>query len=146
MSLLLYILMWLVAVVCMTLFSALWSIVSGHQFREPVLLSKLLQHFSKTPVSERVTYALGWGIHLFLGIIFLIFYEALWALTNVPRTFLWSLAFGGILGIMGILGWTVLFKIADFPAQFDYPQFYLQLFFAHQAFAFTALYFYLAAT
>lgn len=139
MSLITFILAWIIAVVVMTLFSAIWSMVSGHVFREPALLSKLMQDHPDINASERNTYIWGWIIHFVLGIVFLIFYEVLWRLTDVPRTFLWSLAFGSVLGVLGVVGWKMMFKMVNFTSQFNYKQYYIHIFLAHIVFSATAL-------
>lgn len=143
MSLTTFIFAWLISVVCMTLFSAIWSEVSGNQFREPTLLSKLINAYPVKNAFQKSSYALGWMLHFILGIIFLGFYEILWELTNLSRTFFWSLVFGSILGILGILGWMLLFKIVNFSSQFNYLQYYIHLYFAHLIFSLSAFFVYI---
>jgi len=139
MILTLFALAWIIAVIGMTLFSALWSRVSGNQFREPTLLSKLMQNHPHINASKQNTYVWGWLIHFILGIVFLVIYEILWQVTNVPRTFLWSLIFGSFLGFLGVLGWRVLFKMSKPSSHFNYQQYYIHIFFAHMVFSVTAL-------
>lgn len=139
MSLMLFILVWLIAVVCMTVFSAVWSKISGHQFREPALLSQLLDKHVHQANLPRQGYALGWVIHFLLGIVFLGFYEVLWRLTNVERSLIWGLIFGSLLGVLGILGWKILFKAVGFSSAFNYRQYYIHIYFAHVVFSLTAL-------
>ncbi len=139
MTLLLFALAWIIAVICMTLSSALWSRVSGNQFREPTLLSKLMQNHPHINASKQNTYVWGWLIHFILGIVFLVIYEILWQITNVPRTFMWSLIFGSFLGLLGVLGWKILFKMSKPSSQFNYQQYYIHIFFAHIVFSVNAL-------
>lgn len=134
-----FVLAWFVSVICMTLFSALWSVVSGCQFREPVLLSKVLQaHPSKTNAAKNSN-LLGWVLHFVIGAIFLGCYEVLWELTNVERNLSWSLIFGAFFGLLGIVGWKILFKAVNFSSQFNYVHYFVHLFFAHLVFSISAL-------
>lgn len=134
----LLIITWIVAVLCMTFFSAIWSAVSGNEFREPTLLSLLMQKQPRIHISERSGYVWGWVIHFLLGVAFLLFYELLWELTNAPRTFIWSVIFGSVLGVLGIIGWKILFSLVNFLSQFKYKQYYVHIFLAHIVFSVTA--------
>lgn len=139
MSIMLFILVWLISVLCMTIFSALWSKISGNQFREPALLSQLLdRHVGKANL-PRQGRALGWVIHFLLGIFFLGFYEVFWQLTNVERSLIWGLIFGSLLGVLGIFGWKILFNAVDFSSAFNYRQYYIHIYFAHLVFSLAAL-------
>ncbi|RAJ24732.1 hypothetical protein LX77_01728 [Gelidibacter algens] len=142
MSFTIFILAWLISVVWMTLFSALWSALSGNQFMESALISRLLNANLDKTTSQKQTYVLGWVIHFALGIVFLGIYEVLWEITNLERSLIWGLVFGGILGVLGVLGWKFLFKTLNFPSDFNYTQYYIHIFFAHLVFSFTALFVY----
>lgn len=139
MAVMFFILVWLISVVCMTMFSALWSKISGHQFREPALLSQLLDNANRKAKSLKQSHVLGWLIHFMLGVLFLGFYEVLWRLTNVERTLIWGFVFGSVLGVLGILGWKILFKTVGFSSDFNYRQYYIHIYFAHLVFSLTAL-------
>lgn len=134
---------WIFSVTTMTGFSIIWSLISGNEFREPVLLSKVLSKISVKKHSLKRFYLIGWILHFVIGIVFLASYELLWYLTGVNRTFGWALVFGSILGLLGVLGWKALFKMATFPSDFLYRKFYLHLYFAHLTFSLTALIVYL---
>ncbi|WP_299392095.1 hypothetical protein [uncultured Gelidibacter sp.] len=134
----LLIITWIVAVLCMTFFSAIWSAVSGNEFREPTLLSILMQKHPRIHVSEQSAYVWGWVIHFLFGVAFLLFYQLLWKFTNAPRTLVWSVIFGSVLGVLGILGWKILFSIVNFSSQFKYQQYYVHIFLAHIVFSVTA--------
>lgn len=133
-----FVIMWILAVVGMTLFSAAWTVVSGNEFREPKRLSILMQR-ARGKSSGNNSNVWGWIIHFLLGIPFLGFYEVLWKLTAAPRTVVWSVVFGCALGVLGVLGWMLLFKIVGVSTQFKYRQFYVHIFFAHIVFSVTAL-------
>ncbi|MGC1632430.1 MAG: hypothetical protein WA749_10000 [Gelidibacter sp.] len=133
-----FILAWMFAVGTMTVFSAIWSKLVHKQFREPTLLTKIL---IKEPVNiskKDHPKVLGWTIHIFLGLCFLALYEGFWYVLNVNRTFLWALILGVFMGILGILGWSFLFKMVSFYKEFDYKDFYIHIFFAHIVFTLSA--------
>ncbi len=128
---------WIIAVALMTSFSALWSFLTRNEFREHILLSHLYTkgHIPNFTVKQRL---IGWGIHYGLGLVFLGGYEILWQLTNTDRSIVWSLIFGMFSGVLGILGWIIMFKLHKDPPRIHFTQYYIQLFCAHLVFSLSA--------
>lgn len=139
MSILLFVIVWFLSVLLMTIFSALWTHFSGNEFREPQLLSKILNDAFPRPSSYLKA---GWFLHLLFGAVFLGMYEILWIVTGWTKTLSKGIILGSILGVVGIIGWIALFKLPDFNKTFKYGQYYLHIFFAHLVFSLTALFSY----
>ncbi len=74
-------------------------------------------------------------IHWFLGLVFLISYECLWRFTGIIRSLQWSLIFGAFIGVLGIIGWKIIFKLHKDPPKLNFVHFYIHLFFAHLIFS-----------
>jgi len=125
---------WIVATSVMTLFSELWSLISGNEFREPVLLAHL---FTKGTI-ENLTlgqWVMGLGIHFLFGLFFMLGYEVLWYLTGLMRSAKWSMVFGIVIGLIGILGWVIMFRLLTKPSQLNTRHYYVHLLFAHIVFS-----------
>ncbi len=139
MSITTFIIIALASVGVMTLFSSLWSHLANKQFREPNLLAEILTKDPISPPEEASQKAMGWTIHITLGLCFVFIYEILWESLDVQRNIFWALLFGICMGMVGIAGWWLLFRLKSYSANFDYKQFYIHIFFAHIIFSLTAL-------
>ncbi|SDF51098.1 hypothetical protein [Cellulophaga baltica] len=126
-----YILALFTSVGAMTMFSLIMSVISNCEFRENILLSKLMSGHSLNEKESLKYVILGWLAHFFLGGFFLVIYTYLWYNTALLQHALGSILFGIIIGILGILGWTMLFKMASNPPQINYKIYYMQLIVAH---------------
>lgn len=117
----------------MTAFSYLWGYVSGNQFREPELLNQLVAT-SSIPVNPHKKGLTGWLIHLVLGFFFGLI------LIQVYNYLYWNILFhfvistGIVLGILGVLGWHIMFSLNPNPPGIKLTNFYLQLIVAHIVF------------
>jgi hypothetical protein len=126
----------------MTLFSYEVSRKFRKLYKEPVLLSYMLKLLKvELPNNSETTF--GWLLHYILGLMFVIVYHILWIHDILPISFLSALLLGAISGIIGIVGWMIMFKLSDQQPQIDFRGYYIQLFFAHIVFAIvaTVLYF-----
>lgn len=132
-----FIVAWILAVTLMSGFSSLWSDIVDDNFREHDLLSHIFTKGS-IPTFSINQWLIGWSIHIFLGAFFLAGYEVLWNLTGVMRSFIWSLIFGVIIGILGIIGWMFMFNLCKDKPQINYSHYYIHLLFAHLVFSLTA--------
>lgn len=138
MEILTFIITWLFATTSMTLFSYIVYLVSHCEVREPELLGRVLK--SQKPITKKKfnSNLLGWITHYSIGIIFLLFYEAIWFFTNFERTYANGFLFGILAGLIGVLGWKLMFKYFSRP-KINFKVFYTQLIIAHITFSLTAI-------
>lgn len=122
----------------MTIFSYIISANFRELYKEPVLLHYFLSslHIS---VSKKVKRFLGWLIHYTIGFLFVLGYHLLWKYEIIEKNWVSALLLGAVSGIMGILGWLIIFKISKYQPNIDFKGYYLQLFFAHVLFGLAAL-------
>ncbi|MDN3724130.1 hypothetical protein QRD02_07030 [Aequorivita sp. SDUM287046] len=132
-----FIIAWIAAILTMTGFSALITQLLKRELREHLLLAQLL-HTYKGHSSGKPSVLIGWIVHFAFGLFFMACYELLWMLTDVIRSLWWSIIFGMLIGLVGIMGWKVMFKIHPKPPELHFKTFYIQLFFAHIIFSVTA--------
>lgn len=130
----------------MTLFSYVISASFRELYKEPVLLTFLLAQF-KIEVSLKSKATLAWLLHYFIGFIFVLFYHLLWGNNILKLSLLNAVLLGSITGIIGIIGWMIIFRLADYKPNIDFKGYYIQLFFAHIIFGIVAaLFYYLSLT
>jgi len=121
----------------MTLFSYIISGSFKELYKEPLLLKYLLKRTS-IELSDNGKEILAWLIHYFIGLIFVVCYHFIWKLDLLEITLINGLLLGAICGIIGILGWMIMFKASGYKPNIDYKGYYFQLFFAHVIFGITA--------
>jgi hypothetical protein len=121
----------------MTLFSYIVSASVRELYKEPVLLTYILTRFH-IEVSLKTKRVLAWLLHYIIGAFFVIIYHYLWRYNVVEFSWRIALLFGAISGIVGILGWMVLFKIIPQKPNIDFKGYYTQLFVAHVIFGLVA--------
>ena len=121
----------------MTLFSYIVSESARKLYKEPVLLTYLLHSF-KVEVSAGTKVVLAWLLHYIIGLIFVIIYHFLWYYRIVEMSWLVALILGVVSGIVGILGWMLLFEIVPQKPNIDFKGYYIQLLVAHIFFGITA--------
>ena len=130
----------------MTLFSYAVSASFRELYKEPVLLTFLLAQL-KIEVSLKSRATLAWLLHYFIGFIFVLIYHFLWVNDILKLSILNALLLGSISGIIGIIGWMIMFRLADYKPNIDFKGYYIQLFFAHIIFGVVAaLFYYLSLT
>ena len=128
----------ILATTAMTAFSYVVSASFRKLYKEPLLLQYVLQklHLSVSGITKSV---LAWAIHYLIGLLFVYaFYLTVTGLRMAP-SWLSGLIFGVIIGIVGIIGWEMMFKISGKPQITDRAGYYTQLFLAHLIFAFTTI-------
>ncbi len=123
----------------MTAFSYLISIIRGKQFREPVLLNKLIDRWVDFSVNSHYSNPLGWALHYLVGLLFVAVYHVIWQYTAVDVSWGSAAIMGAISGLVGIGVWTVTFLIHPNPPKVHLLGFFSQLFFAHVIFGLGAL-------
>ena len=121
----------------MTMFSYAVSASVRELYKEPVLLTYILTRFH-IEVSLKTKRVLAWILHYIIGAFFVIIYHYLWVYNVVEFSWKIALLFGAISGIVGILGWIILFKIIPQKPNIDFKGYYTQLFVAHVIFGLVA--------
>lgn len=117
----------------MTAFSYGASHHQRKQFREPVLLNKLLDRLPGTQSIANNNPA-GWLVHYGVGVLFTTAYDQLWQ-RNIGRpTLANGVLLGTISGLVGIGGWMLTIKLHPRPPKTDYTGHYKQLLIAHMIF------------
>lgn len=131
------------AMVTMTAFSYAVSTTFRELYKEPVLLQYFLK---KTHLKEsaELQAIFAWIIHYFIGLGFVVGYHFLWS-KQLFDTLLWATFIGTVSGIIGVLGWHLIFNYTRHQPKIDFKGYYLQLIIAHIIFALTAfgIYFYI---
>jgi len=126
-----------IAIILMTLFSFILSVIRKKQFTEPVILNDLLRP-SNAPGIQNYRHPLGWIIHYVVGLVFVICYHLLWSQDLVAPTVFNGAMLGAACGLIGIAGWHITLSIHPHPPVIDLKEFYVQLFFAHVIFGIVA--------
>ncbi len=122
----------------MTVFSYLVSIAAGKQFREPVLLNKLLDRWVNMHITPHRSNPMGWLLHYLVGVAFVLAYHLVWVYTAIGPSWYSAVVMGAISGIAGIGIWYVTFLMHSKPPKVHLFGFFSQLFFAHIFFGFGA--------
>ena len=118
----------------MTAFSYLVSESFNKLFKEPVLVNFALKSL-KVDLSARERRLAGWAIHYAIGLIFVFAYHMIWRYGLMPLSWASAVILGAASGILGILGWMLIFRIPANNPPVKPGEYYLQLFFAHIFFA-----------
>ncbi len=128
----------LVGTTLMTFFSYLVSAAFQKLYKEPVLLKYILLN-SGFELTKKQTATAGWIIHYLIGVAFILIYHFLWKSDLVALTWINGLFLGIGSGVLGILGWVVMFKVSDFKSDIGFTGYFTQLLIAHVIFALSAL-------
>lgn len=135
-----FLISWISAILAMTGFSALVSKILGYELREHVMLTQLVFTVNTPTPTKKPKIWVGWAIHFAFGLLFMGFYELAWTYSEMERTVLWSIVLGVGMGIVGILGWMVIFWMHPYPPKIRFAVYYVQLLFAHIVFSMTAFF------
>jgi hypothetical protein len=124
----------LVGTSIMTAFSYAVSKKRKKNFKEPELLSSLLQNWYPVFESKYADVA-GWNFHYAMGEAWTIIYVLLLKTLHRKPSFYRSLLFGYFGGIVAVGTWKMLFKLNPNPPKILFREFYLQLVIAHLCFS-----------
>ena len=125
----------------MTLYSYIIAKKEKQKFVEPELLNELIDRSDKLPdIKDKKEHPAGWLIHYSLGAVFVISYWILWRKSLKSPGIAKGLVIGAASGLIGILGWKIMFAASDNPPDNDRYRYYRQLFVAHLIFSTFALY------
>jgi hypothetical protein len=122
------------AVTLMTAFSYLVSESFRKLFAEPVLLNYVIR-LSGLRASPSLNSVLGWLIHYVLGLLFVLVYEWLWNSGLMSDGWPEALVLGIASGIVGIIGWMMIFSAPRDKPRVAFRAYYAQLLVAHIIFA-----------
>lgn len=134
-----YILAWVVATSLMTGFSYLFYYITKKEAREPFLLNYILVNKFPDVLPFKSHASMGWILHYILGIVFLLLNILLINVFDVDASILWGLPFGVFAGVLGLIGWNILFNIAGQLPEINFIIYYLQLLVAHIVFCVSAI-------
>ncbi|MDR7211063.1 hypothetical protein [Flavobacterium piscis] len=123
----------------MTMFSYIVSASFKELYKEPLLLKYLLIRL-KITVSDRLKEILAWLIHYLIGFIFVLGYYLLWLNGIISFNVVAGIYLGAICGVIGIIGWIIMLKLARFEKKANDKGYYIQLFLAHIIFGITAIF------
>lgn len=121
----------------MTLFSYAVSASARELYKEPVLLTYILTALG-IEVSMQVRIISGWILHYLIGLAFVIAYHFLWTYDIFEMSWPSTLFLGAISGVIGIVGWIIMFTIAPKKPDINFKGYYAQLFVAHVIFTIVA--------
>ncbi|HSD07989.1 hypothetical protein [Flavobacterium sp.] len=131
----------IVATSAMTLFSYAVSESFRELYKEPVLLTFILKSIN-IEVSDKSKKIIAWLLHYAIGFGFVLAYHFLWSHNILTISIVNAFLLGAISGIIGIIGWVIMFKVSNFKPSIDFKGYYLQLFFAHVIFGLVATFTY----
>lgn len=117
----------------MTLFSYLVSEGKNKNFREPEILAELIQRIPKSRLNKSAHIA-GWGIHYAIGILFVTCYSEIWEQTKVKPSLASGTLMGGLNGVLGVIGWKLMFEGHPNPQAKNPKTFFGHLLPAHVVF------------
>jgi hypothetical protein len=126
------------ATTAMTGFSYMVSESFRDLYKEPVLLEYVMSGL-KIKLSKAQKAIASWCLHYFIGLLFVLGYFALMWMGYIEVNLLTGLAFGTIIGMVGIIGWKIMFSASGRLPIVSPSLYYIQLFFAHIIFALTTV-------
>jgi hypothetical protein len=126
------------ATTLMTIFSYLVGESFRKLFSEPVMLNYVIR-ISSVNVNPRLNSILGWLLHFLFGLLFIVPYHWIWNRRILDDSWLAGIILGVPSGIIGILGWMVIFSLPREKPKVAFAEYFIQLFFAHIVFALTAV-------
>ncbi|WP_434036450.1 hypothetical protein [Formosa sp. 4Alg 33] len=136
MTILKFILINTVAVALMTGFSYVVSLAFNTNFSEPKRLKQLVNRARIIRKSDFGIW-IGWCLHFAIGLVFLSGYFLIRNIVPIGSELLYALTFGFLAGLLGVVGWKLMFSLHDNPPQFPKFPFYAQLIGAHIVFSVT---------
>ena len=123
----------LTATSAMTLFSYVFSILSGTNLREPHILTQLTSRLLPWQ-SKKKNILTGWLIHYAVGLLFSEMYILFWENTSLNSKKKAGLIYGGLAGLAAILIWKFTLFVHPFPPAINFGLFSFNLFLGHLIF------------
>ncbi|WP_373519505.1 hypothetical protein [Pricia sp.] len=132
----------LIGTTAMTLFTIFVETVTGKDLGEPKYLNRLISTSVHFDAKIGDNHIFGWAAHYVIGVLFAAVMVAFRSISGIHLTTLNGMLLGTALGIMGIIGWTVMFAVHHDPPKIDFPLFMAQLIVAHILFGATIAFYY----
>jgi hypothetical protein len=122
----------------MTIFSYILSDAFRKLYKEPLLLEYLIagMHLNISTAAKKIS---AWLIHYLIGLFFVWTYFFLFEKGWYTISWRSGIIFGCIIGIIGIIGWRIMFALSPRKVPVRLSEYFLQLFLAHLIFAFTTI-------
>jgi hypothetical protein len=117
----------------MTIFSYALSEVRDTNFKEPVLLAKMIANLN-VPIKKEDTRLQGWLLHYGVGIFFAFTYRHFLKEIRPLDKVKAGLIIGALTGVFGMSVWRLTFLLHPKPPVTNYRRFYGQLLVAHVIF------------
>lgn len=114
----------------MTIFSYCFSYIFNHQFKEPVLLNKLLKN-STLIREDSINRSVGWLLHYGAGTGFVVIYYILWNYAGVAPSLLNGGLLGFVNGFIGVGVWWIIFSIHQNPPSINLKDYFIHLIAVH---------------
>lgn len=118
----------------MTLFSYAISESVNKNFREPEILSQLMERIPNTNYSKSSADITGWSTHYAIGILFVAFYNELWKDEKIKPSITSCALLGVGSGLAGIAAWKGMFEIHPNPPAINLKKYFSHLIIAHFVF------------
>ncbi|MBZ4033380.1 hypothetical protein K6T82_01275 [Flavobacterium sp. 17A] len=125
----------------MTWFSYFISKIFQKQYKEPIILATVFGEFNFN-ISGGIKRKVGWMLHFLIGFLFVAGYHIILDENILSISIPSAILLGSISGIIGIIGWFIIFKNTNYKPRIDFTGYYIQLFFAHIVFALVAVFLY----
>lgn len=123
----------------MTLYSYYRSNKEGQQYREPVLLNKLINRSHALPNKINDNHPAGWVTHYAIGVLFVAAYYLFWKKSLHYPTPVRTAIIGSVSGVVAVIAWKVMFITNPNPPANNRMGYYRVLFVAHIVFSAFAL-------
>ena len=123
----------LAATSAMTLFSYIFSFISGSNLREPHILAQLTGR-SMPWQSKKKNILTGWFLHYTVGLLFSELYMKFWENSSSDNKTKAGLVYGGLAGLAAILIWRFTLSVHPFSPAIHFGLFSLNLFLGHLIF------------
>jgi hypothetical protein len=117
----------------MTTYSYLLSGIQGSNFKEPVLLAKLISRLTPGMGQKRAEIS-GWVLHYMVGVLFTVIYRSIFKKRLVSPNARSAAFIGGVSGIFAVGVWKIVLDIHPIPPTTKRRNFFGQLVVAHVIF------------
>ncbi len=121
----------------MSLFSYLVSDTKHKNFKEPEVLSELIQRVIPDIKDKQADLA-GWALHFAAGTAFTAIYDQVWEKTSIKPNIKSGAVMGALSGLAGIAIWRATIAMHPKPPIKDYNSYYKHLMLAHVFFGIAA--------
>ncbi|MGN6646009.1 MAG: hypothetical protein ACTHJT_05725 [Cytophaga sp.] len=121
----------------MSLFSYLISETRHRNFKEPEILSELIQRVLPDIKDKQADLA-GWALHFTAGTAFTAIYDQIWEKTSIKPSIKSGAVMGALSGLAGIAIWRATIAMHPKPPMKDYHSYYKHLLLAHIFFGIAA--------